>query len=173
MTAIQKAQGQYDLQCICESPGTNQAGQVFKIICGARLISPGRIGQRRRLSLIPSLIHPRTSASISVYDGSLSRQADHSGQSCTVIRNPEKRKVGGSTPPLTTTSSRRIWPADLQILLAPGISPSSPDCPWLSASRRHSPLTGARRVHDHLLANRCLDLRSSSGPGLRCTGECP
>ena len=36
---------------------------------------------------------------------SLSRQADHYGHSCTVIRNPEKRKVGGSTPPLTTTTT--------------------------------------------------------------------
>jgi len=37
-----------------------------------------------------------------VYRSLLSRQIDLRGRSCTVIRNPEKRKVGGSTPPLTT-----------------------------------------------------------------------
>jgi hypothetical protein len=43
---------------------------------------------------------------MSVYRGSLSRQTDHPGQSCTVIRNPEKRKVGGSILPLTTSFAR-------------------------------------------------------------------
>jgi hypothetical protein len=66
---------------------------------------------------------------------------------------PEKRKVGGLTPPLTTTtSSRRFCSADLRIPPLPGIGPRSSDCPWLAVSRRHSPLTGARRVHDPLLA---------------------
>jgi hypothetical protein len=54
-------------------------------------------------SLIPSLIHPRAPASIDVHRMPLSRQGDLRGQSCTMILNPEKRKVGGSTPPLTTT----------------------------------------------------------------------
>jgi hypothetical protein len=36
------------------------------------------------------------------YRGSLSRLKDQPGQHWTVILNPEKRKVGGSTPPLTT-----------------------------------------------------------------------
>ena len=58
-------------------------------------------------SLIPSLIHPRAPASIAVYRRSLSSQRDLYGPSCTVIRNPEKRKVGGSTPPLTTSSDLR------------------------------------------------------------------
>jgi hypothetical protein len=31
-----------------------------------------------------------------------------------VILNPEKRKVGGSTPPLTTTSQHSHSPADLR-----------------------------------------------------------
>src|SRR6185437_14618252 len=56
-------------------------------------------------SLISSLIHPRTPASIGVHRSFLSRHVDLRGRSCTVIRNPEKRKVGGSTPPLTTTFS--------------------------------------------------------------------
>ena len=34
---------------------------------------------------------------------SLGSGRDLYGRSCTVTRNPEKRKVGGSTPPLTTT----------------------------------------------------------------------
>jgi len=65
-------------------------------------------GQSRpRDSLIPSLIHLRTPASIGVHHSSLSRQGDLRGQSCMVILNPEKRKAGGSTPPLTTTSDLR------------------------------------------------------------------
>jgi hypothetical protein len=39
-----------------------------------------------------------------VHRRSLIREIDHRRQSCTVILNPEKRKVGGSTPPLTTSS---------------------------------------------------------------------
>jgi hypothetical protein len=39
------------------------------------------------------LIHPRTSAFIDAYHGSLSRPVDLREQSCTAIRNPEKRKV--------------------------------------------------------------------------------
>jgi hypothetical protein len=37
-----------------------------------------------------------------------------------LAKPPEKRKVGGSTPPLTTTSSHRICSADLRILPLPG-----------------------------------------------------
>ena len=85
----------------------------------------------------------------------------------------EKRKVGGSPPPLTTTSSRRVCSADLRILPLPGIGPRSSDCPWLTVSRRHSPLTGARRVHDALLAKivrRAPDMpnRRSSAVTLAC-----
>jgi len=57
----------------------------------------------RTVSLITSLIHLRTPTSIDVYRRSLSRQVDDRGRSCTVILAPEKRKVGGSTPPLTTS----------------------------------------------------------------------
>jgi hypothetical protein len=53
-------------------------------------------------SLIPSLIERRASTSIIVYRRPMSSQKDPSGRACTVILNPEKRKVGGSTPPLTT-----------------------------------------------------------------------
>jgi len=54
------------------------------------------------LSLIRSLIHPRTQASIGVHRRSLSRQEDHHGQPCAVILNPGKRKVGGSSRPLVS-----------------------------------------------------------------------
>jgi hypothetical protein len=59
-------------------------------------------------SLISSLIHPSTPASIGVYRSPLSRQRDLPGRSRAVFLNPEKRKVGGSTPPLTTTSDQAI-----------------------------------------------------------------
>src|SRR5262249_17239871 len=52
----------------------------------------GQSGPRH--SLISSLIHPGTRASIGVYHELLSSQRDLRGRSCTVIRNPEKRKVG-------------------------------------------------------------------------------
>jgi hypothetical protein len=55
-------------------------------------------------SLISSLIHLRPPGFISVYPMSVSSPVDLRGRSCTVILNPEKRKVGGSTPPLTTSS---------------------------------------------------------------------
>ena len=61
----------------------------------------GQSGPRH--SLISSLVHLRTPASIGVYDWPLSSQRELRGRSCTVIRNPEMRKVGGSTPPLTTS----------------------------------------------------------------------
>src|SRR5262249_60004750 len=64
-------------------------------------------------SLILSLIHPRTPASIGVYRRSLSRQVDHHGRSCTVIPHPEKRKVGGSTPPPTTPTCQGNLPFPL------------------------------------------------------------
>ena len=47
------------------------------------------------LSLIRSLIHLRTPASIRGYQTSLSRPANLRGRSCTVIRNPEKPYVPG------------------------------------------------------------------------------
>ena len=40
--------------------------------------------------------------------GSRDRPGDQHGQRWTVILNPEKRKVGGSTPPLTTHSWERV-----------------------------------------------------------------
>jgi hypothetical protein len=46
-----------------------------------------------RARMDDSLTHPRTPASIGVYRGSLSRLEDYGGHSCTVIRNPEKRKA--------------------------------------------------------------------------------
>ena len=53
-----------------------------------------RNGQARpRCSLIPSLIHPGTPASITVYRRPLSRRIDVVGRSHAVIPNPEKRKA--------------------------------------------------------------------------------
>jgi len=72
-------------------------------LTGAPPEKPGARQSRPRHSLISSLIHLRTPASIGVYRRSLSSQTDLRGRSCTVNRTTEKRKVGGSTPPLTTT----------------------------------------------------------------------
>jgi len=65
-----------------------------------------------------------------VHRWSLSRQADHYGHSCTVIRNPEKRKVGGSTPPLTTSDLRQClhsWRSWQQRRGAPAADCQLPD----------------------------------------------
>ena len=59
-------------------------------------------------SLILSLKHPGTPASIGVYRRLLGRQMNLRGLFCTVIRNPEKRKVGGSTPALTTSKFCKV-----------------------------------------------------------------
>ena len=66
-----------------------------------------RVGGIDLDSLIPSVIHVRASASLGVYHRPLSSQKDLCGRSWTVVLNPEKRKVGGSTPPLTTSSDLR------------------------------------------------------------------
>jgi hypothetical protein len=63
--------------------------------CQNNLICTLHAGSAEGLGAVPP-------ASIDVYGKPLSRQRDLSGRSCTVILNPEKRKVGGSTPPLTT-----------------------------------------------------------------------
>src|ERR1035437_6205358 len=63
-----------------------------------------RTGQVR--SLIPSLIHVRVPESTGGCRRVPSRAGDQHGQPWTVILNPEKRKVGGSPPPLTTTSDQ-------------------------------------------------------------------
>jgi hypothetical protein len=53
------------------------------------------------------LIHGRTRTSIDVHGGVSSCQNDGHDLSRTVFPAPEKRKVGGSTPPLTTTIDLR------------------------------------------------------------------
>jgi hypothetical protein len=46
----------------------------------------------------------------------LSRQGDLREHSCTVIRNPEKRKVGGSTPaPDHPYDQRKRWVAQFSL----------------------------------------------------------
>jgi hypothetical protein len=62
--------------------------------------------QRQRLSLIRSLIHVDAPRSTRVEQGLLSRQRNHHGPPCTGLI-PEKRKVGGSIPLLTTTLTSR------------------------------------------------------------------
>ena len=58
-------------------------------------------------SLIPSLIHPRTPASISVHRTPLSRQVDLRSESWTMIPNPEKQKVDSPILPSTTDLTDR------------------------------------------------------------------
>jgi hypothetical protein len=76
------------------------------------------------VSFLVSYIHVHR-ASIGVHRSSLSRHMDLHGRSWMVILNPEKRKVGGSAPPLTTTTS------DQAILLGE-------DPLWHGPSRRES-----------------------------------
>jgi hypothetical protein len=65
-------------------------------------------------SLIPSLIHIRVPRSATGRGRVPSRPEDQRGQRWTVFLNPEKRKVGGSAPPLTTSSEGKCdlgeWP---------------------------------------------------------------
>jgi hypothetical protein len=56
----------------------------------------------RKSSLIFSLIQARSGTSTTGHLGLPARQLDQPDPAWTAILNPEKRKVGGSTPPLTT-----------------------------------------------------------------------
>lgn len=68
--------------------------QDAKNLCGLTKDSSNpATDQMLQLAAIPGLIHLRTPAAMGVHCTSVGRQ---------VILNPEKRKVGGSTPPLTT-----------------------------------------------------------------------
>ena len=67
-----------------------------------RQASGRRAGRGAGRGLICSLIHLRASASISGADRALSTVIDGDDRTATVFPAPEKRKVGGSTPPLTT-----------------------------------------------------------------------
>ena len=79
-----------------KSPGGRRSG---------RLNLPLTTGDGRTVSLILSLIHVRVPASITVYFRALSRVYRPSlALVLTVILNTEKRKVGSSTLPLTTSS---------------------------------------------------------------------
>jgi hypothetical protein len=93
---------------IAEQAGPGTGGEVERS-GGPLRNSPGtsreawrtaRHGPRH--SLISSLIHLRTPASIGVHRRPLSSRRDLRGRSCTVVPNPEKRKVGSSILPLTT-----------------------------------------------------------------------
>ena len=107
-------------------------GGIARFGARARSVTEGLAGAELAVicSLISSLIHPRTPKSIVMYRWSQTGGKNHLGQPCTWIPNPEKRKVGGSTPPLTTTlsadvSCRNAW-----------------DCVWWSVvlSSRVAPL---------------------------------
>jgi len=58
-------------------------------------------------SLISSVIHVCALSSIGGHYAMLTCWNDGGGRGQTVIRAPEKRKVGDSTPPLTTHSEQR------------------------------------------------------------------
>ena len=85
-------------------------------------------------SLIPSLRHPRTPASIDVQPRSLGRHGDLSSQSCTVILNPEKRKVGGSTPDHHNLMALTCGDACYRLLR--WVAMTDRDSPFLTAGRR-------------------------------------
>ena len=115
-----------------------------------------RRGGVAQSSLIPSLIHPGTRGSIGMYSRSLSRHPDLCGYSCTVILNPEKRKVGGSTPPLTTTLTRvNVGPVIVGVQLATLVVSFLGHLP--QADARTS--THSRRSQPHLLVQSAWDQR--------------
>ena len=112
-------------------------------------------GLGRFRSLISSLIHVRLPRSITGHRRVPSRSGDQRGQPWTVMLNPEKRKVGGSTPPLTTTSDLRVYAASdhFRFQQAP--------CSLTSVS-----LTASGRLH----ARRSSQLRVSLSTGTDCHG---
>ena len=69
-------------------------------------LAHGQSGPRH--SLISSLIHPGTPASIGVYDWPLSSQRDLRGRSSTVVLNTEQRKVDGCDCQILLAKVRRV-----------------------------------------------------------------
>src|SRR6478735_8372384 len=59
----------------------------------------------------------------------------------------EKRKVGGSTPPLTTHYHQRIFACGLRKRRYPGRLVAAPWRPFQNSDARCGPMLGARRVH--------------------------
>jgi anti-sigma B factor antagonist len=60
---------------------------------------------------------------------------------------PEKRKVGGSTPPLTTHHHQRIYACGLRKRRCPDCLTAVPWRPFQTSDARCGPVLGARRVH--------------------------
>jgi hypothetical protein len=76
--------------------------------CGADgAESPRPIALARKSSLIFSLIQARSHTSTAGHLCLPARQLDRRDLAWTAILNPDKRKVGGSTPPLTTSELPR------------------------------------------------------------------
>jgi len=93
--------------------------QDAKNLCGfTKDSSNPATDQMLQFAAIPSLIHLRTPAAMGVHCTSVGRQVDHREQSCKVILNPEKRRVGGSTPPLTTILEQA---KHLDMIAVPGV----------------------------------------------------
>ena len=80
-------------------PSASGRRQFGRRLC--RMIASQRYLRRRSVSFVVSFIHVHQRRS-AFTTRSLTRQGYHHVPHCTVILNPEKRKVGGSTPPLTT-----------------------------------------------------------------------
>ena len=60
---------------------------------------------------------------------------------------PEKRKVGGSTPPLTTHYHQRVSACGLRKRRCPNRLTAAPWRPFQTPGARCGPMLGARRVH--------------------------
>ena len=69
-------------------------------------------------------------------DGSRRRMGDQPGQAWTVIPDPEKRKVGDSTPPLTASHDQQKRPGGY--LRRGRLTAVSPAAAQMRASRRHA-----------------------------------
>jgi hypothetical protein len=146
-------------------------------------------------SLIPSLIHPRALASIGVYRTSLSRQVDLHGQSCTMIRNPEKRKVSNSIPllvsgvlsssvyglegwgdrvPPSAPGISQVMRLPLTVLILIRLGMNAEECSLASSSWRHGcrPSTNANRSSNSSTSSGCsrsisvMPFSSSASPNL-------
>ncbi len=108
------------------------SGALIRLSAQKRKVrSPGpalAIGDGRTVSLIPSLIHVRVPASITVYCPAKSRSIDHHGRFWTVILNTQKRKVGGSRGRLARAMSAVPFPSRQLASLPSGPRVSARGC---------------------------------------------
>jgi hypothetical protein len=95
-------------------------------------------------------------------------------EACRHVLFPEKRKVGGSTPPLTTHYHQRIYACGLRKRRCPDCLTAAPWRPFQTFDARCGPMLGARRVHGciWLQTTGACQVGTTTAASERCLRSC-